>query len=125
MLLVGGGIHLSEAYQALTELAETQSIPVAHTMSGKGSISCANPLSVGLFGLYSRIANDMIDASDCLVVVGCKLGEIATKRFTLPPAHIPVIHLDFVAEEIGRCIPAEVSLWGDARAGLEDLAEAL
>jgi acetolactate synthase-1/2/3 large subunit len=125
LLLVGGGIHLSEACQALTKLAEAQSIPVAHTMSGKGSISCANPLSVGLFGRYSRIANDMIDASDCLVVVGCKLGEIATKRFTLPPAHIPVIHLDIVAEEIGRCIPAEVSLWGDARAGLEDLAEAL
>ena len=125
LLLVGGGIHLSEAWQALTRLAEAQSIPVAHTMSGKGSISCANPLSVGLFGRYSRIANDMIDASDCLVVVGCKLGEIATKRFSLPPAHIPLIHLDIVAEEIGRCIPAEVSLWGDARAGLEDLAEAL
>jgi acetolactate synthase I/II/III large subunit len=125
LLLVGGGIHLSEACQALSKLAEAQSIPVAHTMSGKGSISCANPLSVGLFGRYSRIANDMIDASDCLVVIGCKLGEIATKRFTLPPAHIPVIHLDIVAEEIGRCIPAEVSLWGDARAGLEDLAEAL
>ena len=125
LLLVGGGIHLSEAWQALARLAEAQSIPVAHTMTGKGSISCANPLSVGLFGRYSRIANDMIDASDCLVVVGCKLGEIATKRFTLPPAHIPMIHLDIVAEEIGRCIPAEVSLWGDARAGLEDLAEAL
>ena len=125
LLLVGGGIHLSEAWQALARLAEAQSIPVAHTMSGKGSISCANPLSVGLFGRYSRIANDMIDASDCLVVVGCKLGEIATKRFSLPPAHIPLIHLDIVAEEIGRCIPAEVSLWGDARAGLEDLAEAL
>jgi acetolactate synthase I/II/III large subunit len=125
LLLVGGGIHLSEACQALTKLAEAQSIPVAHTMSGKGSISCANPLSVGLFGRYSRIANDLIEASDCLVVVGCKLGEIATKRFTLPPAHIPVLHLDIVAEEIGRCIPAEVSLWGDARAGLEDLAEAL
>jgi acetolactate synthase I/II/III large subunit len=125
LLLVGGGIHLSEAWEALARLAEAQSIPVAHTMTGKGSVSCANPLSVGLFGRYSRIANDMIDASDCLVVVGCKLGEIATKRFSLPPAHIPVIHLDIVAEEIGRCIPAEVSLWGDARAGLEDLAEAL
>ena len=125
LLLVGGGIHLSEAWQILTKFAEAQSIPVAHTMSGKGSIACTNPLSVGLFGRYSRIANDMIDASDCLIVVGCKLGEIATKRFTLPPAHIPVIHLDIVAEEIGRCLAAEVSLWGDARAGLEDLAEAL
>jgi acetolactate synthase-1/2/3 large subunit len=125
LLLVGGGIHLSEAWQALTRLAESQAIPVAHTMTGKGGIGCANPLSVGLFGRYSRIANDMIDASDCLLVVGCKLGEIATKRFSLPPAHIPVIHLDIVAEEIGRSVPAAVSLWGDARAGLEDLAEAL
>ena len=94
-------------------------------MSGKGGIACAHPLNLGLFGRYSRIANDLIEASDCLIVVGCKLGEIATKRFALPPRHIPVIHLDIVAEEIGRCIPAEIALWGDARAGLEDLAEAL
>ena len=104
LLLTGGGIHLSEAWEALTRFAEAQSIPVAHTMSGKGGIACANPLNVGLFGRYSRIANDLIEASDCLIVVGCKLGEIATKRFALPPPHIPVIHLDIVAEEIGRCI---------------------
>jgi acetolactate synthase I/II/III large subunit len=125
LLLTGGGIHLSEAWSALTEFAEAQSIPVAHTMSGKGGIACLNPLNVGLFGRYSRIANDLIEASDCLIVVGCKLGEIATKRFALPPAHIPVIHLEIVAEEIGRCIPAEIPLWGDARAGLEDLAASL
>jgi len=125
LLLTGGGIHLSEAWAALTRFAEAQSIPVAHTMSGKGGIACAHPLSVGLFGRYSRIANDLIEAADCLIVIGCKLGEIATKRFALPPSQIPVIHLDIVAEEIGRCIPAEIALWGDARAGLEDLADAL
>jgi acetolactate synthase I/II/III large subunit len=125
LLLTGGGIHLSEAWNALTRFAEAQSIPVAHTMTGKGGIACTNKLSVGLFGRYSRIANDLIEASDCLIVVGCKLGEIATKRFALPPAHIPVIHLDIVAEEIGRCIPTEIALWGDARAGLEDFADAL
>ena len=125
LLLTGGGIHLSEAWDALTRFADAQSIPVAHTMSGKGGIACTNPLSLGLFGRYSRIANDLIEASDCLIVVGCKLGEIATRRFVLPPRHIPVIHLDIVAEEIGRCIPAEIALWGDARAGLEDFAEAL
>jgi acetolactate synthase-1/2/3 large subunit len=117
LLLTGGGIHLSEAWTALTRFAEAQSIP--------GGIACTNKLSVGLFGRYSRIANDLIEASDCLIVVGCKLGEIATKRFALPPSHIPVIHLDIVAEEIGRCIPAEIALWGDARAGLEDFADAL
>ena len=125
LLLTGGGTHLSEAWTALTHFAEEQSIPVAHTMTGKGGIACTNKLSVGLFGRYSRIANDLIEASDCLIVVGCKLGEIATKRFALPPAHIPVIHLDIVAEEIGRCIPADVALWGDARAGIEDLTDTL
>jgi len=125
LLLTGGGIHLSEAWSALTRFTEAQSIPVAHTMTGKGGIACSNPLNVGLFGRYSRIANDLIAASDCLIVIGCKLGEIATKRFALPPSHIPVIHLDIVAEEIGRCIPAEIALWGDARAGLEDFIDAL
>src|SRR6202051_2946974 len=54
LLLTGGGIHLSEAWAALTHFAEAQSIPVAHTMTGKGGIACVNPLSVGLFGRYSR-----------------------------------------------------------------------
>jgi len=109
----------------LLGFAEAQSIPVAHTMSGKGGIACTHPLSVGLFGRYSRIANELIEGSDCLLVVGCKLGEIATKRYVLPPETIPLIHLDIVAEEIGRCRTADVALWGDARAGMEDLAEAL
>src|SRR6267142_1559535 len=125
LLLVGGGIHLSQGYAALQALAEAQSIPVAHTMSGKGGIPCTHPLNVGLFGRYARIANELIEASDCLIVVGCKLGEIATKRYALPPLHIPIIHLEILAEEIGRCRPAEVALWGDARAGLDDLTEAL
>jgi acetolactate synthase-1/2/3 large subunit len=125
LILVGGGIHLSAAYDALLTFSEAQSIPVAHTMSGKGGIACTHPLSAGLFGRYSRIANELIEASDCLVVVGCKLGEIATKRYALPSKSIPLIHLEIVAEEIGRCLPAEVALWGDARAGLEDLTDAL
>ena len=125
LILAGGGIHLSAGYEALLALAEAQSIPVAHTMSGKGGIACTDWLSVGLFGRYSRIANELIEAADCLLVVGCKLGEIATKRYVLPSGNIPLIHLDILAEEIGRCSPAAVALWGDARAGLEDLAEAL
>jgi acetolactate synthase-1/2/3 large subunit len=121
VILAGGGVHLSNAQEALTRFATELNIPVAHTMSGKGSIPCSHPLSLGLFGRYSRIANDVIETADCLLAVGCKLGEIATKRYTLPPRHIPLIHLEVVAEEIGRCVPAEIPLWGDALAGIEDL----
>ncbi len=125
LLLVGGGIHLAGAHEALQALAEQQSIPVAHTLSGKGGIACTHDLSAGLFGRYSRIANDLIETSDCLIVVGCKLGEIATKRFQLFDPDVPLIHLEVLPEEVGRTTRANVALVGDARCGLEDLAEAL
>ncbi len=125
MLLVGGGIHLSQAYEPLLALAETHRIPVAHSLSGKGSIPCVHPLSAGLFGRYSRIANDMIAEADCLIVAGCKLGEIATKRFQLIPPATPLIHLDIEAEEIGRTTATQIGLSCDAKRGLEDLNAAL
>jgi len=125
IVLAGGGVHLSEAQHQLTRFAEALGVPVAHTLSGKGAIACTHPLSVGLFGRYSRIANELIAASDCILVAGCKLGEIATKRYALPPEDIPLIHLEVVAEEIGRVRSPEVALWGDARAGLEDISAEL
>ena len=125
LVLAGGGIHLSGAADTLTAFAEAQSLPVAHTMTGKGTIACTHPLSAGLFGRYDRIANELIARSDCLLVAGCKLGEIATRRFTLVPDGVPLIHLDIVAEEIGRTSRPNVALWGDCREGLRDLADAL
>ncbi|MEZ5936452.1 MAG: thiamine pyrophosphate-binding protein [Alphaproteobacteria bacterium] len=126
LILAGGGVHLSEAYGALSALAQSENIPVAHSMSGKGAIACSHPLSLGVFGRYSRIANDVVAEADCILVVGCKLGEIATKRFSLfEESRAPLIHIDIVAEEIGRTTRADVALAGDARLALEDLRAAL
>ncbi len=125
LMLCGGGVHISGAQQAVTALAETCGIPVAHTLTGKGAIACTSPLNAGLFGRYDRIANQLIEESDCLLVVGCKLGEIATKRYTVPAPRGPVIHLDIVAEEMGRTYEPALKLWGDAKAGVEDLTRLL
>jgi acetolactate synthase-1/2/3 large subunit len=125
LILAGGGIHISEAYGALKAMAEAYNIPVAHTMSGKGAIACTHPLSAGLFGRYDRIANALIAASDCLIVVGCKLGEIATKRFALIPPGKPVIHIEIDPQEIGRTTRTDVALPGDARLTLEALSQEL
>jgi acetolactate synthase-1/2/3 large subunit len=125
LLMVGGGIHISEGYDALLKLAESQGIPVAHTMSGKGGIPCTHALSAGLFGRYDRIANGLIAKSDCLLVVGCKLGEIATKRFQLIPPGKPLIHVEIDPTEIGRTTRTDVGLAGDAKLTLEALAQAL
>jgi acetolactate synthase-1/2/3 large subunit len=125
LVLAGGGVHISEAYDALLRLAEGEGIPVTHTMSGKGAIPCTHALSAGLFGRYDRIANAMIAESDCLVVVGCKLGEIATRRFALIPPGKRLIHIDILPEEIGRTTRADVALAADARLALADLASFL
>lgn len=125
VILAGGGVHISGAQDELTAFAEEQFIPVGHTLSGKGSIACVHELSLGLFGRYSRTANDILDTADAILVIGCKLGEIATKRYTIPRAGIPVIHLDILPEEIGRWAQTDVALCGDAREGITDLRAAL
>jgi acetolactate synthase-1/2/3 large subunit len=125
LILAGGGIHLSRAYESLARFAETFRVPVAHTMSGKGSIACTHPLSAGLFGRYSRIANDLIAQADVLLVVGCKLGEIATKRYDLLPDDATVIQIDVEADELGRTQTVTHPIWADAALALDDLASEL
>ena len=125
LMLCGGGVHISHAAKTVSAFAREYAIPVAHTMSGKGAVACTDPLNAGLFGRYDRIANALIDEADCLLVAGCKLGEIATKRYTVPAAGKTVIHLDIVAEEFGRTYAPSVTLWGDVREGLQDLSERL
>ena len=125
LILAGGGVHLSRAAEALTAFARTFNIPVAHSLTGKGAIPCCEALNAGLFGRYDRIANALIDEADLILVVGCKLGEIATKRYTVPGAGKTIIHLDSSSEEFGRTLQPTLALWGDARLGIEDLGSAL
>ena len=122
LMLCGGGVHISGAAATLAAFAEATGIPVAHTMTGKGAVACTSPNNAGLFGRYDRIANTLIAESDCLFVVGCKLGEIATKRYTVPGPDARIIHLDIVAEEFGRTLVPEVALWGDVRETIAELA---
>jgi acetolactate synthase I/II/III large subunit len=92
---------------------------------GKGAIACTHPLSPASSGAIRASPTTSIAEADLLIVVGCKLGEIATKRFTLMPAGVPLIHIEIVPEEIGRTTPRRCRDGGDARARIEDLLAAL
>ena len=121
LILAGGGVHLSLAYEALARAADIIGVPVATTISGKGVIAETHPLAVGVFGRYSRIANDLIKSSDLLIVVGCKLGEIATGRWTLIPDDVPMVHVDIDPLEIGKVYRPAVGIWSDAAVFLDAL----
>lgn len=125
VLLVGGGVHLSQAYGPLLEFVENFHIPAAHTLTGKGALPCIHPLCLNLFGRYDRVANHFIRSADLLIALGFKFGEIATVRYTLIPQSARVIHIDILAEEIGRYQRAEIGLWADCQAALADLQQEL
>ena len=125
VMLIGGGIHLAEAWPELQEFVDLTGIPVATTMSGKGGLNERHPLSIGLFGRYSRSANDLIKNADVILVVGCKLGEIATSRWTLLPPDATIIHVDIDPTELGKVYRTDVGIWADAKLALADLVAAL
>ena len=125
IVLVGGGIHLSAAYAQLAEFIDLTGFPVASTISGKGSFAEDHPLALGVFGRFSRTANELIADADALLVIGSKLGEIATNRWSLIPATAKLIHIDIDPGEIGKIHRADVGVWSDAGLALTDLTGAL
>jgi len=125
VLLVGGGIHLSKAHAELAEFVELTGLPVAYTISGKGSLPDTHPLVAGLCGRYSRFANGLIEKADVLVVVGSKLGEIATNRWTIIKPNTKIIQIDIDPTEPGKVYGVAVGIWADARLGFVDLIAAL
>lgn len=125
VMIVGGGLHLSQAYDELEKFVAVTGIPVAYTISGKGSIADSHPLSVGLCGRFSRFANDLIKEADVLLVVGSKLGEIATARWTLIQPQTTIIQIDVDPTEIGKVYRTSIGVAGDAKLALADLRQAL
>ena len=65
------------------------------------------------------MANDLIERADCILAVGTRLGEIATRRWSLLPAGVPIVQVEIDADEVGRSTDVDVALVGDARLALE------
>jgi acetolactate synthase I/II/III large subunit len=125
VLIAGGGVILSEAWEELTALAETLNIPVVTTMAGKGSIADVHPLAVGVCGRYSRkVANDTLAGADFCLAIGTKLSSMGTNVFQYPGKSARIVHFDLDANSLGRTYREELSSVGDARETLRMLRQA-
>ncbi len=130
VLIAGGGVHLSDATDALARLQEEAHVPVATTMMGKGSVSDRHPLTIGVVGSAmgvnspTRYLRSMITDADLVVLVGNRTNQNGTDSYTLYPRSAQYIHIDIDSHEIGRNYEA-YRLQGDARETLEALVEAL
>ncbi len=129
VIVAGGGVLISRAWDALTAFAEATSTLVGTSINGKGSIAEVHPLSLGVVGGNGArgYANQMVAECDLLVLVGTRTDSTTTLNWTLPARHagIPVVHIDIDALQPGNTYPTAVALIGDARATLDDLTAEL
>jgi acetolactate synthase-1/2/3 large subunit len=63
-----------------------------------------------------------VKSADLIIIVGCKLGEIATDRWSLIPSSAKCIQIDIDGGQIGKVQRVDVGVTSDAAAGLADLA---
>ena len=125
VMLCGGGAHNSGAWHEVQTVAELLNMPVATTISGKGIIPETHPLALSTFGRYFRFANDFISKADALLVVGCKLGEMSTIRWSLITPGTKIIHIEIDPATINKAYTTDVALVGDAKATLDEMINQL
>ena len=107
-------------------LAEKLSVPVATSLSGKGSLPDHHPLSVGVIGTYSRwCANRAVAEADLVFFIGSRAGGHTTAGWRIPRPGAAIVQLDIDPAEIGRNYPVQAGLCGDAKATLRRLTEAV
>jgi acetolactate synthase-1/2/3 large subunit len=124
VFFVGQGAN--DANRSLRELAERLGAPVVATRSARGIVPEDHPLAMtfdfseaGVRGL-----NALLDRSDLIVAIGCKLSHNGTYGFKLRFAKEKLIHVDASAEVLGANYPAQLAIQSDAGAFLDALAKA-
>jgi len=123
MLYVGGGVVSAQATKELRALAELSGIPSTTTAKGIGTVPADSPLHLGMLGMHgNKAANLLVQECDLLVCVGARFDDRVTGHV---PSFAPlarVLHLDIDGAEIGKIRRADVSLLGDLRRLLPQLA---
>jgi acetolactate synthase-1/2/3 large subunit len=125
VLVAGGGAIASKAWGAVQKFAEKLAIPVATTLSGKGSIAEDHPLSIGVPGRYGRkSASEILMQSDVVLYIGCKVGSISSSSWTILAKGAKIIQVDIDAAQLGWNYPVTLGIVADARLALEAMIRA-
>jgi acetolactate synthase-1/2/3 large subunit len=130
LVVAGGGVHLSGAHEALAQLQESASLPVATSSMGKGAVDETHALSVGMIGYFmgtrgvARHLRGLVDEADVILFVGARTNQNGTDSWTLFPKTAKYIHIDVDGQEVGRNYEA-LRLVGDAKLTLSALNDAL
>ena len=126
LIYAGGGVLLADAAEELREFASHLSIPVAHSLMGKGALPDDHPLVLGMTGFWgTKFVNDRCLEADWILGLGTRFAEADCSSwereftFRMPPSKL--IHIDIDPNEIGRNYPAEIGVVTDLKEALKVL----
>jgi 3D-(3,5/4)-trihydroxycyclohexane-1,2-dione acylhydrolase (decyclizing) len=125
LIVAGGGIHHSEAEEALKALVDATGIPVTSTQAGKGSLRHDHPADLGGIGhTGTAVADDLARTADLVIGVGTRYSDFTTASGTLfQNPDVRFLNLNITGFDAHKLAARTVVC--DARAGLEALAPAL
>ncbi|TQM11655.1 thiamine pyrophosphate-requiring protein [Pseudonocardia kunmingensis] len=120
VVYAGQGVHYAKAWDQLRELAELLAAPVTTSLEGKSAFPEDHPLALGSGGLaIPKAVRRFLDASDVIFGVGCSFTE--TSFGTQLPLDKRVVHATLDPMHLGKDLPVEIGLIGDAGLTLDAL----
>lgn len=126
VIVAGGGVVISQAWDELTELATLLHLPVGSTINGKGSIAEDHPWSLGAIGGNGGrpYANDLLGEADTILYIGSRVNSLVTLgwRNPAPDDGRTILQIDADPWQLGNNLPVTHALCGDAKLVLADLA---
>ncbi|MDE0885753.1 MAG: biosynthetic-type acetolactate synthase large subunit [Myxococcota bacterium] len=122
VLLVGHGVVIAEASEAVTRLAEKMGAPMVTTLLGKGGTDETHPLHLGMLGMHgTAYANKATDAADLIMSIGSRWDDRITGKLDEFCLGARKIHVDIDPSEFNKMVEPDVCIEGDARLVIEDL----
>lgn len=116
LIIVGGGVVLSDASNEIYEFAKLLDIPVVSTMMGLGAYPSDDKNYLGMVGIFGHpSANKAVRDSDLIFAVGARFNDRIRCCFPNNELGKKLIHLDINNSEISRVVPASIALIGDAK----------
>ncbi|NUS08125.1 MAG: 3D-(3,5/4)-trihydroxycyclohexane-1,2-dione acylhydrolase (decyclizing), partial [Nonomuraea sp.] len=84
LVVAGGGVKYSEAWEELLRFAENHGVPVGETQAGKGALPYDHPCAVGAIGhTGTDAANTLAREADLVIGVGTRYTDFTTASRTL------------------------------------------
>ncbi|HCR16803.1 MAG TPA: hypothetical protein DIU35_04910 [Candidatus Latescibacteria bacterium] len=120
VIYAGQGIHYSEAWSQLRELAELLVVPVTTSLGGKSAFPEDHPLSLGSGGRsMPKAVRDFLDDADVIFGIGCSFSK--TPFGVKMPESKTVIHATNDSADINKDLEVTHALVGDAGLTLKAL----